>query len=145
MPRIFVSSIIPASADQVWERVRDFNGLPTWLPLVSECRILDQMSPDQIGCTREFFLQNGDRITETLVSLSDYDMSLSYTMGDTPMPLSEYFSTMRLTPVTESDQTFIEWSAEFDCSPEDEENLVNMIENDVFVAGLEALARRFES
>ena len=28
MPRVYTSSVIPAAADQVWERIRDFNGLP---------------------------------------------------------------------------------------------------------------------
>ncbi|MGR3435911.1 MAG: SRPBCC family protein [Shimia sp.] len=144
MARVFVSAIIPGAPDDVWEKVRDFNGLPSWLPLVSESRILDGAAADQVGATREFYLQNGDRLTETLVALSDYDMALSYTMGDTPMPLTNYLATMRLTPVTETGHTFAEWSAEFDCAPEDEEGLVESIGSGVFEAGWKALARRFE-
>ena len=142
MPRVFVSAIIPGAPEEIWEKVRDFNGLPRWLPLVSESRILDGRAADQVGCTREFFLQNGDRITETLVSLSDYDMTFSYTMGDTPMPLSNYFATMRLTPVTETGDTFAEWSAEFDCAPENEDALGTRIGEGVFETGLKALARQ---
>ena len=87
MPRIFVSSVIPATVEKVWERVRDFNALPDWVPMVAESHIQDGMLPDQVGCIREFSLQNGDRITEQLVALSDYDMSVSYTMLMTPMAL----------------------------------------------------------
>ena len=32
MARVFVSSVIDAPAAKVWERVRDFNGLPRWHP-----------------------------------------------------------------------------------------------------------------
>jgi hypothetical protein len=32
MPRVYVSSVIDAPAAKVWERVRDFNGLPRWHP-----------------------------------------------------------------------------------------------------------------
>ena len=31
MPRVYVSSVIEAPVARVWERVRDFNGLPRWL------------------------------------------------------------------------------------------------------------------
>lgn len=144
MPRIFVSAIIPAPADAVWDRIRDFNGLPSWMPAVAESQLLEGRSGDQVGAVRELILQNGDRIVETQVALSDYDMACSYTMGDTPMPLENYFATLRLTPVTETDQTFAEWSAEFDCAPEDEESLVDTISQNVFAAGFAALARRFE-
>ena len=144
MPRVFVSAIIPAPAETVWDRIRDFNGLPGWLPLVADSQLLDGRSGDQVGAVREIILQNGDRITETLVSMSDFDLSFSYTMGDTPMPLENYFATLRLTPVTETDQTFAEWSAEFDCAPEEEQGLVGTISDDVFAAGFAALARRFE-
>jgi hypothetical protein len=82
--------------------VRDFNALPDWVPMVSESHIQDGKLSDQVGCIRDFSLQNGDRITEQLVALSDYDMSISYTMLMTPMALENYFATLRLTPVTET-------------------------------------------
>ena len=31
MPKPYASGIVPASADQVWELVKQFNGLPGWL------------------------------------------------------------------------------------------------------------------
>jgi len=142
MPRIFVSSVIPAPVEKVWERVRDFNALPDWVPMVAESHIQDGMLPDQVGCIREFSLQNGDRITEQLVALSDYDMSISYTMLMTPMALENYFATLRLTPVTETKETFVEWSAEFDCAPKDAEDLIETVSVGVFETALKALARR---
>ena len=35
MARIYISSIIGAPVGAVWDRVRDFNGLPGWHPLIS--------------------------------------------------------------------------------------------------------------
>ena len=61
------------------------------------------------------------------------------------MPLEEYIATLRLTPVTEGERTFIEWSAEFTCAPEDEEDLVGGIGADVFQTGFDALKRHFGS
>jgi hypothetical protein len=64
-------------------------------------------------------------------------------MLEGPMPLSDYMATLRLTPVTDGGRCFAEWSAEFDCTPEDEAGLVGGIGNDVFQGGFDALKRHF--
>jgi hypothetical protein len=35
MTEVYASSVIAAPADQVWARVRDFDGLPSWRPLIA--------------------------------------------------------------------------------------------------------------
>ena len=143
MARVYVSSVIGAPASRVWERVRDFNGLSKWHPLIRDSRIEDALPPDKVGCIRNFHLQNGDQIREQLLGLSDYDMFCTYSILESPMPLTEYLATLRLTPVTEGDRTFVEWSAEFSCAPDDEDGLVEGIGTDVFQAGFDALKRHF--
>ncbi len=143
MARVYVSSVIGASADQVWDRVRDFNGLPKWHPLIRDSRIEEALPPDKVGCIRNFHLQNGDVIREQLLGLSDYDMFCTYSILESPMPLTDYLATLRLTPVTEGERAFIEWSAEFSCAPEEEDGLIDGIGADVFQAGFDSLKRHF--
>ena len=137
------SSVITAPAAKVWERIRDFNGLPKWHPRIRDSRIEDALPADKVGCIRNFNLQNGDNIREQLLGLTDYDLFYSYSMLEGPMPLSDYIATLRLTPVTEGDRTFIEWSAEFECDPENEDDLVSGIGANVFQGGFDALKRHF--
>ncbi len=143
MARVYVSSVITASAEKVWERVRDFNGLPKWHPRVRDSRIEDALPADKVGCVRNFHLQNGDGLREQLLGLSDYDMFCTYSILESPMPLSDYIATLRLTPVTDGPRCFVEWSAEFSCDPSDEDGLVNGIGMDVFQGGFDALKRHF--
>ncbi|MEM7508298.1 MAG: SRPBCC family protein [Pseudomonadota bacterium] len=143
MARVYVSSVINAPAQQVWERVRDFNGLPKWHPRIRDSRIEDALPSDKVGCIRNFSLQNGDNLREQLLGLSDYDMFCTYAILESPMPLSDYIATLRLTPVTEGERCFIEWSAEFSCAPEDENDLVEGIGSNVFQGGFDALKRHF--
>jgi Polyketide cyclase / dehydrase and lipid transport len=143
MASIFVSSVLAAPVDRVWARIRDFNALPRWHPLIAESQIEDGLPPDKIGCVRNFRLQNGDRIRERLLGLSDHDLFCTYTILESPMPLENYVATLRLTPVSVGDQTFIEWTAEFDCAPEVEEELVTDIGQNVFRGGFESLKRHF--
>lgn len=143
MARVYVSTVIGAPAARVWERVRDFNALPRWHPAIRDSRIEDALPPDKIGCIRNFNLQNGDNIREQLLGLSDYDLFCTYAILESPMPLSDYVATLRLTPVTDGDRCFAEWSAEFSCAPEAEDDLAGGIGSNVFQAGFDALKRHF--
>jgi len=143
MARVYVSSVVDAPAQRVWERVRDFNGLPRWHPRIAESHIEEGEPADRVGCIRNFRLQNGDQIREQLLALSDYDLVCTYSILDSPMPLADYVATLRLTPVSDGDRCFVEWSAEFACEPEVEEDLVNGISRDVFQTGFDALKRHF--
>jgi Polyketide cyclase / dehydrase and lipid transport len=142
MARVYVSSIIDAPAAKVWAKVRDFNALPRWHPRIRESRIENGEPSDKVGCVRDFNLQNGDRIRERLLGLSDYDMFCTYAILESPMVLTDYIATLRLTPVTDGDKTFAEWTAEFDCAPEAAAELVTGIGTNVFQAGFDALKRQ---
>ena len=116
MARVYISSVIDAPAAKVWERIRDFNGLPRWHPRIRDSRIENGEPADRVGCIRDFHLQNGDRIREKLLGLSDFDMFCTYAILESPMPLTDYVATIRLTPVTDGNRTFAEWTAEFACA-----------------------------
>lgn len=143
MASVYVSSVIDASSDKVWDRVRDFNSLPVWHPRIRDSRIEESLPGDKIGCIRNFNLQNGDNLREQLLGLSDFDKFYTYTILESPMPLSDYVATLRLTPVTDGDRCFIEWSADFQCAPDVEADLTDGIANNVFQGGFDALKRFF--
>jgi hypothetical protein len=143
MARVYTSSVINASAARVWARVRDFNGMSNWHPLIAESRIENGEPADKVGCIRNFSLRNGDRLREQLLGLSDYDMFCTYSILDSPMPLTNYVATLRLTPITDQDRTFVEWSADFDCAPDKEGELLSNIGAGVFQGGFDALKRAF--
>ena len=143
MAEAYASSVIEAPAARVWERIRDFNALPDWHPAIAESRIEGGGPSDRVGCVRAFRLADGGFLRERLLALSDYDFSVTYSILESPMEVESYVATLKLTPVTDGDRTFAEWSAEFDCPPEREEELVARIAGDVFQGGFDALRRAF--
>lgn len=143
MTKVYVSSVIPAPAAEVWKVVRDFNGLPGWAPFVAESRIELNAHADRIGCIRSFTLKDGGRIREKLLALSDYDLSCSYAILESPMQVENYVATLSLTPITDGNLTLAEWQAEFDCAPEREAALMHQIGSGVFQAAFTALKQRF--
>jgi hypothetical protein len=143
MTRVYVSSVIDAPAAEVWKIVRNFNALPQWTPFVAESRIEHNAPPDQIGCIRNFRLKDGGLIRERLLALSDYDLSCSYSILESPMGVENYVATLSLTPVTDGGSTFIEWQADFDCPAQREDALKQQIGVNVFQAAFDALKQRF--
>jgi hypothetical protein len=141
--RVYVSSIIDASADDVWARVRDFNGLPQWHPGIADSRIEGDEPSDRVGCIRHFHTRDGGAIRERLLALSDYDYACTYAILESPMGVDNYVATLELTPVTDGTRTFIEWHAEFDCAEGREAALVQLIGQGVFQTGFDALKRAF--
>lgn len=143
MPKVYVSSVVNAPAADVWQVVRNFNGLPDWTPFVAESRIEQNARPDQIGCIRNFTLKDGGRIRERLLALSDYELSCTYSILESPMGVENYVAKLALTPITDGNATFCEWEAEFDCAPEREAALIQQIGSGVFQAAFTSLKKRF--
>jgi hypothetical protein len=139
MVKVYTSSVIDAPAPEVWARIRDFNGLPSWHRAIAESRIELGQPADKVGCIRNFTLRDGGRIREQLLALSDYDFAMTYSILESPMGVANYIAVLKLTPITDGNRSFAEWSAEFDCAPAREAELARHIGQEVFQAGFDAL------
>jgi Polyketide cyclase / dehydrase and lipid transport len=143
MIRLYTSSVIDAAADTVWSRIRDFNALPLWHPLIADSRIENGEPSDRVGCIRHFHTRDGGMIRERLLALSDYDYTCSYEILESPMGVANYVATLKLTPITDGNRCFAEWTAEFDCAEGRETELSQTIGHGVFQGGFDALRRHF--
>jgi len=142
MVKVFISSVIGAPADKVWAIVRDFNDMPSWHPLISRSTIDGGQPSDSIGCIRTLTLTDGVQVREQLLSLSDFDYSFSYTILESGLDVDNYVAGLKLTPVTDGNQTFAEWTAEFVTTPGTEQQMADQIGNGVFQAGFDALKEK---
>jgi len=139
MVKVVRSTIINAPIDAVWEVLRDFNGHDRWHPAVSDSQIERGQSSDKVGCIRRFHLADGSELREQLLTLSDLDTMFSYCLLDTPVPLFNYVAQVRLLPVTDGDRTFWHWESSFDTPDGREEELANMVGQQIYSAGFEAI------
>ncbi len=143
MAKVYCSTVLNAPADRVWRDIRDFNGLPSWHPLIAHSRIENSHPADKVGCVRSFQSKDGSKIREKLLTLSDFDYTCIYSILESPMDLSDYVATLRLFPVTEGNRCFVEWSAEFDCPPEKKRELMETVGEGIFQTGFGALKKRY--
>ncbi|CAN5546281.1 SRPBCC family protein [soil metagenome] len=142
MTHIYVSRVIDSGVDDVWAASRDFTG--SWhSSVIHDSSIEDGRPSDQVGCVREFGLADGGRIREVLVGLSDERHEFSYRILDSPLPVSDYHSNARFSPVTVSGQTFGEWWVDFAVPAAEEDATVDLVRG-VFEGGLADLAELTE-
>ena len=142
MVHVLETITLAANPDAVWSVIGDFGTLHDWHPMIAECRMRDNAPSDQIGGIRELSLANGARVVETLTARSEDGRSYSYDFVESPFPISNYLSTIRVRRGEEDGQSVIEWEAEFETPPEAEQEMAGAI-SAVYTSGFEALAARF--
>jgi hypothetical protein len=139
MPEVTTSSVVPGDADTVWRIVRDFDGLPTWHPGIAASELEDGARTDQVGAVRHLTLADGGAVREQLVALDDRERRLTYSILDSPFPVRDYRSTIRVAPVTSTGECVVTWSVLFDCDLDEADRLSTLFGRDVFGTGLSGL------
>ena len=140
MARAYASTILKAPVQAVWSLVRDFNGLPNWAPAIARSKIESGLDADVVGCVRSFYTKDGANIRERLLALDDAHYTFTYNFEKPAFPVKNYIATLRLYPVTHTDETFAEWSATFDEAVGDEGKYEKLISREVFATNWAALA-----
>jgi len=142
--RSYASTVIDAPADEVWARIRDFNGLATWHGgLVAASEIEDGKAGDQTGGVRSFTLTDGTHLRERLLSHSDVERKYSYNFEKTPFDVDNYHATLRVTSVTDGNKSFVEWSTTFDCDRDRQDHWTEFFATQVFQGGFDVLKAHF--
>jgi len=140
MTKVFVSAVIGAPVGKVWEKMRDFNGLPDWHPRFSRSHIEGGLPADKVGCVRNFDIAGGGgTIRERLLALSDVEYTMTYRILDAPLPVEDYVATLKLIPITVGNQTLGTWTAEFKVLRGREEDVVDAVANGTFATAFEVM------
>lgn len=134
MAKVSMSQDLKVSADQVWQMVGNFNALPDWHPQVDKSELTEE------GQTRKLSLAGGGTIVEKLEKLDDNSRTYTYSIVDSPLPVKNYTSTIKVTG--SGDSATIEWSSEFDAAGMPENDAMKAIQ-DVYQDGLNNLKKMF--
>jgi hypothetical protein len=127
---------IPVPADQVWKLVGGFNSLPDWLPLIVKSE------PSDGGRVRHLQTADGGVVVERLQSFDNVGRSYSYTIEESPFPVSAYLATLQVEPLSESSAK-VTWSGVFTPAAGTTEQAVEELFAGVYSGGLEALRANF--
>ncbi|MGH8363809.1 MAG: SRPBCC family protein, partial [Pseudomonas sp.] len=97
---------IPVSAEQVWQLVGGFNSLPDWLPFIVKSE------PSEGGRVRHLQTADGGVVVERLQRFDDAARTYSYSISESPFPVSEYLATLKVEALGDSSAK-VTWSGVF--------------------------------
>ena len=108
------SVTINASPETVWNVVKDWDGLHKWHPAFSNDEITKGANGKK-GSTRKLTLRDGGaQFNEELTGYNDRKMSYDYKIiGDAPLPLTNYRSSIKVRKGKTAGTTVITWKGKF--------------------------------
>ena len=138
---VYISHVIDAPVEKVWEIMRDYNGMPSYHPGIKNSVIENDLPSDQIGCVRRLTLAEG-YVREVLLCLDDRNYVFTYEIIEGTLPVRGYVAGVRLHRITDGNRTFGEWWADFEVVGADRDAVIAQIGNNVFAAGFKAVAEK---
>ncbi|MGC9964263.1 MAG: SRPBCC family protein [Syntrophobacteraceae bacterium] len=138
MSKVSMSTRINASADKVWKPLRDFNGLPVFIAAIKK----STMEGSGVGALRTLTIEGGGPpIVEKLEKFDDQAKTLSYSIVTSPLPVTEYFSTVEVTDLGPG-QCELKWYSTFQPKDVPEPEAVKIVEG-VYSGAFEGLKKLF--
>lgn len=134
MLSVKVSERIEASADRVWELVRDFGGVQRYAAGIEKCSV----EGHGLGAVRTLGLPGGLSLQERLEALDDAGRRLSYAIVAGPIPVSSYLATLEV--CDEGSGCRIDWSSTFEAKGISDDQARGMIEG-VYKGGIVGIQR----
>ncbi|MDO6459093.1 SRPBCC family protein [Granulosicoccaceae sp. 1_MG-2023] len=107
MSKVSTEQELNVSAEKVWELIGNFNALPQWHPAVEKSELSEG------GTIRTLSLVGGGQIIEKLEKIRDGVFEYSYSIVDSPLPVSDYTSTLRIRQGDDDNSCVVEWGGRF--------------------------------
>lgn len=141
MGKCYNSVTISAPSDQVWNAIRDFHDMSWAEGVITDVEKVGDADGVTPGAGR---ILNG-AFHETLLSVDDEEMTISYSIDDGPEPLSKdsvqsYFGAVKVHTVTLDNTTFLEWRSTYESS---DDQAVGEFCNPIYQALLAAMKDYF--
>jgi hypothetical protein len=138
MPKAYYSTVFEQPADEVWDAVRAFDDY-AWAGTGIDAVMEDGKAGDAVGGVRRLS-GSAPSARQRLLAHSDADRYYSYEFCEpSPFPVRNYQATLRITPVTDGNQAFVEWWATFDCDEAEHDKWIEQFTDHGFAQWLGSL------
>lgn len=133
---------IKASADKVWGIIKGFDTLHNWHPAFSAAKIIS--GKDGVpGAMRTLTLKDGPSFDEELLAFDNAARKLRYRIvGEAPLPVTDYDSTMQVLATGPNQSTMI-WRSSYKAKGAKDEEAMKAIDG-AYRAGLDNLKKLAE-
>jgi len=121
---------------EIWQLIGGFGSLPDWVPDVSQSELGDG------GRIRRLHDPQGHTFVERLERYDSAAHSYSYSIVKSPVPVSDYMSTIAVTPIEEGERSRVEWSSVYTPVGISEKQADEIFQG-LYATGLKALVSRY--
>ena len=139
MPHVRYATVLDAPTQKVWDVVRDFGSLPAWFPFVVSSDLSGGRF--EVGAVRTNHIEDGTTIVERLTEVSEREHRVVYDVIDGDAPMTNYTACLSVHQVSDTDRTFVQWTASFDAVNGDGSAEAEWVRTGIFRACLIELER----
>jgi hypothetical protein len=118
MATITHTAVINAEPLAVWHLLRQFGVIDTWHPQIATCKIEGGKVSGDGGSLRTLELLDGQVIQERLLAIDNNQMTLTYGLDGTELPLDNFRATLGIRPAADGEHSLFEWRARFEAGDE---------------------------
>jgi len=129
------STAIDAPPAAVWKTIGTFCGIGDWHPVVEKCVVSEAGSKSR----RALSLKGGGTLLEEQTARDDKAMSYTYSIVEGPLPVSDYSSTIQVTP--QGKGSTVTWTGRFKAKGAPDDKAEAAIAG-VYEAGLKGIAEK---
>ena len=138
MPKVTMSTPVAMNADALWDAIGRFAAIGDWHPMIEKV----DAEGEQKGSVRTLQLIGGAKLVERLEEISPTERLYRYSITESPLPISNYFSEIRVKDNGDGTST-VEWSSDFKVNNASGENDVVKTVQEVYKAGLDNLTKLY--
>lgn len=133
------SITLSAKPAEVWKVVGNYGKLEGWHPVVAKTEIT-QGTNNKVGAVRAIETKDGAKIVEKLLNYDARKMSMSYKFIESPLPVTDYKSTLSVVAAGEGSK--VVWKGSFKANGV-EDAKAREIFIGIYKAGFEGLSKQF--
>lgn len=126
------SVVLEASASEVWATIGLFGDM-AWHPALASTEIVHG-EEGQPGAMRVLTLKGGGTIHETLTAWDGQEMTLSYSITESVLPVSDYSATLSIQK--DGSHSLVLWVSQFNRKPPGDDKAAIEAITGVFQSGL---------
>ena len=144
--KLHVSSSVTldAAPEKVWDLIGNFVGLPAWHPAVASTAMV-QGDNNVVGSMRQVVTKDGAKLLEKLQAYSAADHSMTYSIVDSPLPVTDYLSTLSV--AKDGEKAVVTWESDFNRSRQakdmDDQKVKDLVKG-IYDSGLDGLKNQIE-
>jgi uncharacterized protein YndB with AHSA1/START domain len=137
------TAILDAEPEAVWHLLRQFGAIDSWHAHITSCVIQGGKVSGDGGSIRTLHMADGEVLHERLLSIDNNEMTMTYGLCDSGVPLESYAATLSVSIAEDGHRTLFTWQASFEAGNDSTVARYECLIGEFILTGLDGLAEHF--